>query len=257
MKGLTWKQVLSLVLLAIIILYMFPLIAFSAFTITDYGLIYYLMYYLPKILPFVIMWFYCFADFKINFFNKIFNHVSFISLILACGLALVLLFGVATKLPLSFLFGNNYSWSYDAALEWSLCFVALWFITKLKTSSSLAALTFAAIGISAGGNLHEMVFGLFNINQYFHITYPVILATPLVSIIFVAVLMKDQLWKNNLFSIIAFIGYLCFTILYATIFNPNVHGIHFQVMWIQRLPTILLLLSIPFGFRKENQNATS
>jgi amino acid permease len=87
-------------------------------------------------------------------------------------------------------------------------------------------------------------------------TYPLLLSTQILSMIFIAVLAKRNNWKINKWFVVALVMYVVFTVLYATVFNPNsLSTVHFQNMWIQRLPTILLLTAIPTGFKHAESQA--
>ncbi len=224
-------------------------------SIAMYGWSYFLLYHLPKILPLLVFSLYCFADFKFKRLNRVITGFAWLALIGACVIGLVLVVGCVANLPLNLFIGDAYGWSYEAPIEWMLCFIGCWIITKSKTGDAIATLGYAVVAVSAGGDLHEFAFGLVNPNHYYHSSYPLFVSTQVLCILFLVLFMKWHNWKINKVAAVAFVVYLVFSMVYATVINPNVSGIwHLPNMLIQRLPAIFLVMSIPLGFRKE-QNA--
>lgn len=249
-----WKHVFSLVLLGMSLYYAVCIASVEPEIVARYGIPYLLMFYLPKILPITIMGLYYLAGFKIHFLKRTLKLVSFLSLILGLAALFMLLFGLIFNLPSNAFFGFYYDWGYEAPVEWSFCFVAAWILTEIKTKDPLLCLTYSAQAICLGGMMHEWFLMLTRYDLYCHLSYPLIIATSWLSLFFVLLLMHDNRWHNHfLFSISLFI-YSLFSIFYVTVFNPNViDTIHFQTMWIQRVPTILLLVLLPLGFKRKGE----
>lgn len=248
---LSWKQIFAVALLLVSVWYVTQIIAIDMLdkVVWEYGLTYFLMYHLPKILPLIIVGLYCLVDYKVHIVNKFLDVLSKAILVLVVTVGFAILSTYLMGLPLSVLMGDSYTWSYEAIIEWIFCFVVCWILTNHKLSSSITALTYAVVAVSAGGDLHEFAFGILNINHYYHPTYPLLISTQILSIIILILLMKEHHWKLNKLTAIAFVMYVVFTIVYATIINPNIKGIwHLPNLWIPRLPIIFLLASIPTGF---------
>lgn len=217
---------------------------------------YLLMFYLPKILPITIMGLYYLAEFKIQFLNRTLKLISCFSLIVGLAVFFMLLFGLIFSLPSNAFFGFYYDWGYEAPIEWSLCFVLAWIVTEIKTKDLLLSLTYSAQAICVGGMIHEwfFLFAHYNPDGYYHLSFPLIIATSWLSLFFVLLLMYENKWHNHFLFSISLIIYSVFSIFYVTVFNPNVIGtIHFQTLWIQRLPTILLLVLLPLGFKRKGE----
>jgi hypothetical protein len=109
---------------------------------------------------------YCFADFQIGIVNRILKASAWITLGAAVGLLTVFAAGLASGLSLNVFFSDAYGWSYEAPIEWTFCFIACWIIIKAKFNDVLLASTYGVLAVSAGGDLHEAVFGLANMDHY-------------------------------------------------------------------------------------------
>jgi len=197
---------------------------------------------------------YYLEGFKLQILNKGLSLLSWLCFFLTLSVGIMLLIGMILNLSSADFFGIHYEWSYEAALEWVFCFLAAWLLTNMKTEDPLLAMTYSAQAISLGSYMHEFVFGIFNPDFYYHLTYPLLIATPLVSLFFVFLLTYGNQWKAHVLFIMSFMIYVCFMVLYATVFNPNVEGIvHIPTMWFQRIPTILVLITIPLGFKRKRE----
>lgn len=239
---------IGVILMVASIVYLVFVALVTQWIVQLYGDTYLVMYYLPKILPVMLIGFYFLSSSEPKL-EKILVWFSYVCLAVSAVVGAIWFFAFITNMPFS-LFFSDWSWSYEAVFEWAFCFALVWLLVKRKTANLPLALTFAALAISAGGNLHEMQFGFFNIDTYFHFTYPLLLNTQIVSLIFLMVLLWENHWKPTRLFYAATAIFIAFTILYGTIFNPNVNGIHFQNLWLPRLPTIFLLVSLPFGLKK-------
>jgi hypothetical protein len=242
------------VLLGISLFYVAQIASIEPQIVAWYGMPYLLMFFLPKILPITVMGLYYLAEFKIQFLNRTLKRISYLSVIIGLAAFLMLLFGLILNLPSDIFFSSFYAWGYEAPLEWSFCFVVAWILTEIKTRDSLLSLTYSAQAICLGGMIHEVFFLLARYDLYYHLSYPLIIATSWLSLFFILLLMIDNKWHNHfLFSTSLFI-YVIFSIFYVTVFNPDITStIHFQTMWIQRLPTILLLILLPLGFKRKGE----
>ena len=247
-----WRHIFSLVLLGISLYYAAQIASIEPQIVAWYGLPYFLMFYLPKILPITVMGLYYLAEFRIQPINRTLRLISWLSLVIALGLFFMLLLGLTLNLPSDIFFGSFYAWGYEAPLEWTFCFVATWILTELKTRNSLLSLTYSAQAICLGGMIHEVFLLLARYDLYYHLSYPLIIATSWLSLFFILLLMIDNRWHNHfLFSTTVTI-YLIFSLFYLTVFNPDVTTtVHFSTMWVQRLPTVLLLVMLPLGFKRK------
>ena len=242
-----WRHVFSIVFLEISLFYVARIASIGPQIVGQYGIPYLLMFFSPKILPITIMGLYCLTEFKIQFLNRTLRLISCLSLIVGLAAFFVLLSGLTFNLSPNTFFGFYYDWSYEASVEWSFCFVVAWILTEVRTKDLLFSLAYSAQAICVGGMIHEWFFMPLRYDLYYHPTYPLFIATSWLSLFFVLLLMYDNKWHNHFLFSISLIIYSVFSIFYLT------GTVHFETMWMQRLPTILLLILLPLGFKRKGE----
>lgn len=159
-------------------------------------------------------------------------------------------FGYITQLPIRVFLGA-FNWTYTALITWNTVFILAFLMMWFKSRNTLLAATFATLTISAAGLLYELpLYPLIqNSEVYWHITYPLLIATKWLSLIFLCWILYKQKWKMSPTFFLAAWSYVLFSVVYA------LYPFMFFPVWLPRLPAAIMLLTIPTGInpsRKSN-----
>ena len=204
-----------------------------------FGFGYALLFCLPKVLPVTFM-----GVYLVKTTNRFLNYFGYLTVVVASIAVPFFLVSQYLKIPMETFF-QVYNWYYPALIEWAFCFMLCWLLCYLMTNHSFFSTVFASQVIVLGGFLYEIPTTnfLLNTNLYFSTFYPLFIATLWFCLAFTIYLMKEQKWHPTKLFYILLTIYVGYSVFY--IFNP------YYNIWLPRLPTILLLATLPLGFQKE------
>lgn len=239
-----FEKMLALQLLGICLIYMLNLWLFYRSTIS-HGTGHYIRYVLPKVLPFYFFSIYLFMhNFKnsksLKGFSKILSWGGFtLSVMMLPTLIMSCFLGLPSNL-----FTGLFQWGYTPLIEWNVAFVLGFLLVWRKTKNAVTSCAFATLIISAGGLIYELpVYHVVqNYDIYFHVTYPLFIATKWFSVAFLCYLLFRERWKLNFNFFISCWFYTMFSLIYMG------HPFRFFPVWMPRLVTIIMLLTLPSGF---------
>ena len=232
-------------LLLVSVLYFGKLTLIGGSVVGKYGVGYLVRFYLPKIMP--IFLFTLFLGSEIYGLRRLRQTVNAVMMGLFY-LSLVTLtafcFGSVLQVPISTFLGF-FQWSYTALITWNSIFVLGFLLMYWKTAKPFLSAVYATLTISAGGILYELP--LYPIvptsDIYFHHSYPLFVATKWFSLIFLCWIMYKMGWRQNFKTFIAIWFYIMFSVVYI-LFPTQVLPV-----WLPRLPTAIMLLTLPFGLK--------
>jgi len=194
-----------------------------------------------KIIPFLLSIFYILDKYNNS---KLLRRITttIVWMFISAGiLFLAILFASLTmQIPFATLVGFN--WSYAAAIEWTFALLISYFIFRKKTRRAEFSFIASALSVHFGGLLYEIPF--FCRTQNFPITLfskeqPLFISSACISLLMLAMILHDLKWKPNEIFFVTLLFFTVFSVLYY--FYLNV-----MPEWLPRLPTIIMLLSIPF-----------
>lgn len=234
----TFKNVFAVFLLAVFAFYGAKLVLVAPNSISQNGIGYFLSYFLHKWIPFLIFPLYLLHNPHGNKFTTFFSYGSLATAILLLPIALFTSISLALR------------WSFISIVTWNVAFLVFYGLTWWKTRNPLKALTFSILGVIAGGTIYEIPLFLANFQArwFYHLSYPLIIGTSWICILFFAYLLVNWKWKPNRTFYLSLLAYLVWSIIY--VFNP-----HSFPSIIPRIPTILMLCSISLTFRREKKYA--
>jgi hypothetical protein len=198
----------------------------------SFGLGYYIIFYLPKILPITLFGLYLFLK-----PTKLLNQIGVLFFVASVVAVPFFVVNQLLNIPMALYF-QEYNWFYPPIIEWAGAFALCWLITYYKTSSSFFSMLLSTQVIVAGGFLYELPVGA---GTFFSTYYPLCIATPIVCFGVIAYLLAEKHWHPTKIFYILLLPFFAYLVFYP--FN-----IYFNI-WVPRLPTILLLATLPFGFQ--------
>jgi hypothetical protein len=202
-----------------------------------YGFGYAILFCLPKVLPITFMGLYLIKN-----TNKVMNFFGYVSIVIALVSTPLFVVMQYLKIPMDTFF-QSYNWYYPPLIEWTFCFALCWILCFFVTKKAFFSMLFTSQIIVFGGFLYEIPTAnfLFNIDLYFSTFYPLFVATVWFCLVFTIYLMFEYKWHLTKIFFILLAIYIGYSIFYA--FN-----LYFNI-WLPRLPTILLLSTLPLGFK--------
>jgi hypothetical protein len=225
------KKIIGVTLLLITLYYvLIATIITNGFS--TFGIGYYALFFLPKILPITLMGFY--LMFKTAKILRIMGYGFLV------GASIALPFFVINhwlNIPMATYF-QEYNWYYPPIIEWSGAFILCWLIAFYKVKDSFYSTLFSILTLVLGGFLYEITIGAGTILSTF---YPFFVATPIICLFFIAFLLIESHWYPTKLFYLLLIPFIFYLVFYP--FN-----LYFNI-WIPRIPTIILLSTLPFGFK--------
>jgi hypothetical protein len=207
----------------------------------QFGLGYTFLFYGAKILPITLMGLY--LIYKPKWLDIALKYSSYLCIAII-ALAVPLFASIYLTNPVNYDVGG-YTWYYPAVIEWSLCFLLSWFLCRLKTENSFLSFVFAFQIIVFGGTLYELPVNnlLSHSDLFYSFFYPFYVATIWVSLVFIIYFLIIKRWQLNKLFFVLLAIYFIYAVFYY--YNPYFNG------WLPRIPAILLLATLPLGFKKQ------
>jgi len=174
--------------------------------------------------------------------------IIYILLIVIVLIALILLI-TAFFLDIPFEVFTGMDWSYSGSISWATAIIASFLLSFHKTKDILTSFTLACLSMWAGGFLYEIPYypGMTGYEP-FHYWHPLFIATTIVCVPLLAYVLHKLKWKPNKTFLSALIFWGIFTITIIIRNTDTLFGTHTDLAnWVPRLPTILLMLTLPSG----------
>jgi len=173
--------------------------------------------------------------------TKIFSQYIAIQTLLLTG---YLLYGWILKIPIQRHIG--FKWTYFAAFEWAIFLLLSYTYSQLRHHNPIFTITFMAQAASAGGWLYEIPYFLTaGEGRILSTNYVLLLNFQIISTLLLPVLLDDAKIKLNKKIVATTLIYLGFAL-----FNYFTPSFFTHYGWLQRLPTMLMLLTLLSGIPK-------
>jgi len=198
-----------------------------------------LRFFAHKIVPII---FFTLFIFQIR--TRILNFLSKLMILSVVAIFSKMLYGIAMGIPFYDYVG--FRWRYMAAIEWIVAFLFAYIIFYKRTQDNYASVNFAVQSVSAGGWLYEIPVW-HKETMFFHPSYPFYINTQILSIFFIIYTVKRFNWKPTRYFIATLTVYIVFSVIY--------HFMEKSIPYaIPRLPTIVMLLTLPTGIEDRSKN---
>jgi len=184
--------------------------------------------------------------------NRTKKAVSLIyMLLIALDLMALTILTTAFLIGVPFQVFTGMNWSYSGTISWGTAII-ISFLLFNRAKDVLTSFTLACLSMWAGGFLYELpYYSSMSGYEPFHYWHPLFIATTIVCVPLLAYLLHKLKWKPTKTFLSALIFWGIFTMILFTRNTGTIFVTHTDwANWIPRLPTILLMLTLPFGLRK-------
>lgn len=208
-------------------------------------------YNLRRIVPYII---YIICEWKL-LSNKLIGNINKTIIYLISSLFIIGVYGLLLKIPFKNLFFMG--WQYDGLLEWCVFIIVYLKYLIYAGYSNLYSLNIMVQSASCGGWLYEIP--LFHpTTMFFH--DKIVINSQIVSILLLSGLLYKKEFKINRKILISFIVYvLSFICLF---YYPSLrllipYFMRVCVVWLMRVPTMIMLVLLITGIRRnDNESIT-
>lgn len=212
---------------------------------------YFLLYYLPKVIPLIAAGIYILKRNPppAQTVIRVYKGLLLGTVLTAVTVTTALLFFNQTIL--NSILTEDYNWSMAGWLTWNYGFIAFFAASYFTTKEIFYSFTYATLGISAGGLIYELPICFSDYQAYIHTDYPFCIATAWISLGVLAWMIQKKHGHPTKPFAIALAIFFATSIIYKLTGNPLLGE------WLPRIPTVLLLATIPTGFKKQAYAPTS
>jgi len=169
-----------------------------------------------------------------------------------CKIGVILCIALFIWLLIGWAYGVDFyaytgvKWSYTAVVEWTGAILVTTLFLFSSTNDLIYSFTFSGISMSAGGMLYELPLypKIKHMKIYYDGTFPLIIATNWLSLLFMIYMLKTKNWKPTKLWLAAFLQFLIFSLLYNS--NPKIFP-----EYLPRLPTIFMILNFSDGIMEK------
>lgn len=213
--------------------------------------LFFILYFAPKVAPLFAIGVFLIIRKSSKTLDALHKGVVAVAFAVAVAVSVAAVFVDWTQL--TWILTEDFDWSVAGWLTWNFAFVLFYIVAKNRLFNSHFGFVYALLGISAGGLLYELPVGYWNYQIYYHATFPLFVNTQWISLSFLLLMLGGKGFKFNKYVCVGIAVYVLGSILYAVFgWNGSLffnNSLYWQ--WLPRVATVILILLLPFGIRKE------